>query len=92
MVTTDCDDEDKIGVALDRNFAIKWADNDVGSSDDPCSDTYRGRSEFSENETEFLRDTFDSKNLALVVVIQGPGNYLVHPYTYSKTDFLRNGD
>ena len=69
LVTTDCDDPDLTGVSLDRNFAFKWAENDVGSSDDPCSEIYRGRSEFSENETEFLRDAFDDKDIALVVVI-----------------------
>ena len=92
LVTTDCDDPDLTGVALDRNFDYKWDENDIGSSDDPCSETYRGRSEFSENETEFLRDTFDSKKISIVVVIQGPGKHLVHPYNYSKSESLRQGD
>lgn len=69
LVTTDCDDPEKIGIALDRNFEYKWAENDVGSSDDPCDDYYRGQQDFSENETEFLRDTFDQKDIAIMIVV-----------------------
>ena len=69
LVTTDCDDPDKTGVALDRNFEYQWAENDIGSSDDSCAENYRGRSTFSENETEFLREAFDSLDIALVIAV-----------------------
>ena len=33
-----------------------WALDDQGSSSDPCSETYRGTSAFSEPETQIIRD------------------------------------
>ncbi len=42
------------GVDLDRNFPFDW--DGAGSSSDPCDDTFRGPSQFSEPETRALRD------------------------------------
>jgi len=41
------------GVDLNRNFPFQWG-LDSGSSDDPCSDTYRGTSPASEPEVQAI--------------------------------------
>ncbi|KRZ13344.1 Carboxypeptidase B [Trichinella zimbabwensis] len=40
------------GVDLNRNFDFKW--NQQGGSQDPCQETYSGRSAFSEPETQAI--------------------------------------
>lgn len=51
-----CGDALSNGVDLKRNYAYKFAYDEVGSSSDPCSDDYRGPSAFSEPETAAIRD------------------------------------
>jgi len=46
----------KDGVDLNRNFSFQWAYDDLGSSPDAASQTYRGRAPFSEPEARVLRD------------------------------------
>ncbi|KRX80040.1 Meiotic recombination protein SPO11 [Trichinella sp. T6] len=41
------------GVDLNRNFDFKW--NQQGGSQDPCQETYSGRSAFSEPETQAIK-------------------------------------
>lgn len=41
-----------IGVDLNRNFAFNWGYDNIGSSTDECSETYRGISPESEPETQ----------------------------------------
>ena len=43
-----------MGTDPNRNFDFQWAT--VGSSDQPCSDTYHGSEPFSEVETRNVRD------------------------------------
>ena len=42
-----CDDFD-IGVDLNRNYPYKFMINEVGSSSNPCDETYSGEYAFSE--------------------------------------------
>ena len=43
-----------VGTDPNRNFDFQWAT--VGSSDQPCSDTFHGSGPFSEAETRNVRD------------------------------------
>lgn len=43
-----------VGVDSNRNFASNWGGE--GSSGQPCSETYRGESVFSERESQAIRD------------------------------------
>jgi len=43
-----------IGTDPNRNYGADWGQ--PGASDDPCSDTYRGETAFSENCTQAVRD------------------------------------
>ncbi len=46
---------DSIGVDLNRNHSFKWGLG-VGSSGDPCDETYRGPSNASEIETQLIQN------------------------------------
>jgi hypothetical protein len=73
------------GVNLDRNYPFKFKYDDLGSSYDVCSDTYRGNAALSEPETQAmdkLRSLFDPE---LWIHIDGTGNYRVMPLTYSTS-------
>jgi hypothetical protein len=48
--------DERDGVDLNRNFSFQWAYDDMGSSADFASQTYRGTGPFSEREAVALRD------------------------------------
>jgi hypothetical protein len=50
------------GVDLNRNFGFNWGFNNIGSSGNASSETYRGASAFSEPETQVFRDFVESRN------------------------------
>lgn len=76
------------GVDLNRNFGYKWAYDNFGSSDDPCSEAYRGKEPFSEPETQALKSFIDQKAdiLDLALNFHAYGNLLVTPYNFDWTD------
>ena len=43
------------GVDLNRNYGFEWGYDDIGSSPDPTSETYRGTEAFSEPESSAIR-------------------------------------
>ncbi|CAH1784537.1 unnamed protein product [Owenia fusiformis] len=45
-----------IGTDGNRNYGSYWGSDEGGASDEPCSDTYHGPSEFSEVESQRQRD------------------------------------
>ena len=53
---TNCGNGMNRGVDLNRNYGFGWAENNTGSSPDPCATTYRGDDAFSEPETQSVRD------------------------------------
>jgi hypothetical protein len=44
------------GIDLNRNYGFKWGYDDLGSSPNPASETYRGPSRWSEPEVSAIRD------------------------------------
>jgi len=57
------------GVDLNRNWDWHWAG--VGSSQDPCSDTFAGSHAFSEPETRAVSDfILDHKDRIQVIIAQ----------------------
>lgn len=50
------------GVDLNRNFPFKWG---LGSSTDPCSQSFRGTSSGSEPETQMIMSFVNSKNFKI---------------------------
>ena len=56
---TKCRNED-IGVDLNRNYDYYFGKDNVGSSNSPCQEDYRGEFPFSEPETKAMKDFVDS--------------------------------
>tara|TARA_Y100001970_G_scaffold290743_1_gene425562 strand:- start:866 stop:3127 length:2262 start_codon:yes stop_codon:yes gene_type:complete len=77
---TDCGDNTERGVDLNRNYGYGWGANNTGSSSNPCSDTYRGSSAFSEPETQVVKDFIEDHPLNSVFHYHSYGNYYIHPF------------
>ena len=77
---TGCGNGTQRGVDLNRNFGYDWGANDQGSSPNPCSATYRGESEFSEPETDALRDFILNRNFKNVLNFHTYANTYIHPF------------
>jgi carboxypeptidase T len=76
------DQYDWDGIDLNRNYSYQWAFDNDGSSPDPCSQTYRGTSPFSEPETQIVRDFVESHDFPIVLNYHSYGNLLIHPLGY----------
>ena len=70
------------GVDLNRNYGIYqfWNSANNGSSTDSTSDTYRGKSPFSEPETRNAMNFVNSRNFRGVLSYHTYGNYLIRPW------------
>ena len=79
-LNTNCGDNTERGVDLNRNYGYGWGANNTGSSSNPCSDTYRGNSAFSEPETQIVKDFVESRSFMNVLHYHSYGNYYIHPF------------
>jgi hypothetical protein len=71
-----------IGTDLNRNFGFQWMTG--GSSSNPCSDTYAGKSADSELETKSLENYLLSKtNWESYITIHTFGNWWFTPWSYT---------
>ena len=77
---TDCGNGDNRGVDLNRNYGYGWGSDDTGSSPNPCSATYRGESEFSEPETQAVRDFIIDHQFKNVMHYHSYWNTYIHPW------------
>ncbi|ALC48900.1 CG3097, partial [Drosophila busckii] len=70
------------GVDLNRNFDIGWTG--VGSSNNPCSDTYRGSEPASEQETKAVSEFLSKRkyNLEGYLTFHSYGQMIVYPWAY----------
>ncbi|OQR70620.1 carboxypeptidase A2-like [Tropilaelaps mercedesae] len=68
------------GVDPNRNFDFHWGTE--GASADPCAQTYRGPSAFSESESRAVRDYIGGikNDLSLYLSVHSYGQYLLAPY------------
>ncbi len=71
------------GVDLNRNYGYLWGYNNQGSSPDPCEETYRGESAFSEPETQAMRDFCENHEFATALSYHTYGNLLLYPWGYT---------
>lgn len=69
-----------IGVDLNRNYAVDWGYDEIGSSSFPAAETYRGPSAFSEPETQAIRNFVNSRHLSIHIDNHCLGNLFIHPY------------
>jgi len=75
-----CGNGQQTGVDLNRNYGYGWGVNNTGSSNDPCASTYRGESEFSEPETQAVRDFILGREFMGVLHYHTYSNVYIHAY------------
>lgn len=71
------------GTDLNRNWGYMWGYDDIGSSPEPTSETYRGASAFSEPETQALRQYIDSHHFSIGMNFHTYGGYFLYSWCYS---------
>lgn len=77
------------GVDLNRNYDIAFDINSEGSVDDPCDQTTRGKSPFSEPETQAIKFLVENMNISAAMNFHAYGNLWITPYNYkNKSDFF----
>ena len=79
-LNTNCGNGSNRGVDLNRNYGFGWGSNDIGSSPNPCSATYRGDVEFSEPETQAVRDFIINHDFNNVLHYHCYSNIYIHPW------------
>lgn len=72
------------GVDPNRNYAYQWGYDDIGSSPDPSSQTYRGPAPFSEPENQAIRWLVDSIQPVIALNYHSYSNLLLYPWGYDE--------
>lgn len=68
------------GVDLNRNFDFLWSSG-IGTSSNPCSETFKGQQPFSEPETRNVRYLLDTyKNIATMLDIHSYSGLIMYPW------------
>jgi carboxypeptidase T len=73
------------GVDLNRNYGFFWGFDNFGSSNNPNSQTYRGKEGFSEPETQAIRQLCLDNDFKIALNYHTFGNYLIHPWGYNDS-------
>lgn len=75
---------------MERNFDVYW-EGDLNSSDDPCSDNYRGERPSSEESVRLIKFFMEltarlqESYISIQAGIPGTfGGHIGYPYAYSK--------
>ncbi|MCX7863233.1 MAG: M14 family zinc carboxypeptidase [Bacteroidales bacterium] len=72
------------GVDLNRNYGYMWGYDDIGSSPDMESETYRGTAAFSEPETQAIKAFVEQKQFIMVMDYHCYSNVLLYPWSYTN--------
>ncbi|HHS49539.1 MAG TPA: T9SS type A sorting domain-containing protein [candidate division Zixibacteria bacterium] len=72
-----------MGVDLNRNFPYEWGYDDVGSSPNPGSETYRGPSPASEPETQTIIELVNANEFRTVLDFHSFGNMYLFPWGWT---------
>lgn len=75
------------GVDLNRNYGYNWGYDDIGSSPNTIDNTYRGTSDFSEPETQLIRQMCTTHNFRIVLNYHTFSNVLICPWGYAPQIF-----
>lgn len=74
------------GVDVNRNFDVNFGG--IGTSDDPCQDSYHGPKALSERESSSIAQFIDRfNNIKIYISFHSYGQYLMFPYV-SFSDFI----
>jgi murein tripeptide amidase MpaA len=86
---TICLRETNNGVDLNRNYAFKFNYDQEGASNHPCEEDYRGKSAFSEPETQAVKNFIESergKKIKIAFNYHSYGNILIMPFNFDNGD------
>ncbi len=72
-----------IGVDINRNYGYMWGYDNYGSSPDPCDETYRGPSAFSEPEIQAIRDFCEAHEFKNALNYHTYSNLLLYAWGYT---------
>ncbi len=78
------------GVDLNRNYGFAWGN--VGSTDNPNGSTYHGPEEFSEPETQAVRDLINSRHFVAGISYHTHGELVLAPYGYGNDIYPPDAD
>jgi carboxypeptidase T len=71
------------GVDLNRNYGFNWGYDNIGSSGNPNSATYRGTAAFSEPETQVVRNLCNAHDFVIALNHHTYSDILVFPWGYT---------
>lgn len=71
------------GVDINRNYGYKWGLDNSGSSPNPDSSVYRGKSAFSEPETQAVRDLFVENDFRAMISYHSYSQVVLYPWGYT---------
>jgi len=78
------------GSDINRNFGFKWGIDDTGSSPNPCTETHRGPSAYSEPEAravmDYIMSRANSTNWTAFITMHSYSQLWMSPYGYSATE------
>ena len=80
------------GVDLNRNYSYYWGYDNEGSSNDGCNETYRGFSQFSEPETQAVRDFVEARDFKIALNYHSYSNLLIYPFGYTYNNVVPEDD
>jgi hypothetical protein len=72
------------GVDLNRNWGYMWGYDDIGSSPNSGSETYRGTGPFSEPETQVIRDLMLNHQFDTAISYHSHGRLILYPWGYTS--------
>lgn len=70
------------GVDLNRNYGYQWGYDDIGSSPNPWSQTYRGTGPFSEPESQAIRQLCLTHSFVVALSFHSYGRLWLFPWGY----------
>lgn len=71
------------GVDLNRNYAYKWGFDENGSSSSTGSVVFRGKSTFSEPETQTIQRLFSQKSFQALISYHSYSQIILYPWGYT---------
>jgi hypothetical protein len=77
-------DDEVLGVDPNRNYAYLWGYDDVGSSPEPLSETYRGAWAFSEPESDAIRRLVERQDFTIAISYHSFGRLVLYPWGWTR--------
>ncbi|RME27072.1 MAG: hypothetical protein D6800_05505, partial [Candidatus Zixiibacteriota bacterium] len=72
------------GVDLNRNYGYHWGYDNIGSSPNTSSETYRGTGPFSEPETQNMKAFIESHEFVITVYYHSYSDLVLWPWGYQR--------